>query len=127
MHRRDINAADAPAPAGQYTQAVEATGATRTLYLSGQVGVAADGSIPEDAEAQCALAWRNLQAQLRAADMGIENLVKITTIVRNASDVAAVRAGRVAVLGAHRPASTLIIGGLNNPAWKVEVEGIAVA
>ena len=35
--------------------------------------------------------------------------------------------GRAAVLGAHRPASTLIIGGLSNPAWKVEVEGIAVA
>jgi len=51
MQRRDINAADAPAPAGQYTQAVEVTGATRTLYLSGQVGVSADGSIPEDAEA----------------------------------------------------------------------------
>ena len=52
MQRRDINAADAPPPAGQYTQAVEVTGASRTLYLSGQVGVAADGSIPEDAEAQ---------------------------------------------------------------------------
>ena len=127
MNRRDVNAADAPAPAGQYTQAVEVTGAARTLYLSGQVGVAADGSIPEDAEAQCALAWRNLQAQLRAADMGIENLVKITTIVRNAADIAAVRAGRAAVLGTHRPASTLIVGGLSNPAWKVEVEGIAVA
>ena len=62
MQRRDINAADAPAPAGQYTQAV-ATGVIRTLYLSGQVGVAADGSIPEDAAAQSALAggifWRN--------------------------------------------------------------------
>ena len=83
MQRRDINATDAPAPAGQYTQAVEVTGATRTLYLSGQVGVAADGSIPSDAEAQCALAWRNLQAQLRAAGMEITNLVKITTIVRD--------------------------------------------
>jgi enamine deaminase RidA (YjgF/YER057c/UK114 family) len=31
------------------------------------------------------------------------------------------------MLGTHRPASTLIIGGLANPAWKVEVEGIAVA
>jgi enamine deaminase RidA (YjgF/YER057c/UK114 family) len=80
MQRRDINAADAPAPAGQYTQAVEVTGATRTLYVSGQVGVAADGSIPSDAEAQCTLAWRNLQAQLRAAGMEITNLVKITTI-----------------------------------------------
>jgi 2-iminobutanoate/2-iminopropanoate deaminase len=127
MQRRDVNAADAPAPAGQYTQAVEVSGAARTLYVSGQVGVAADGSIPENVEAQTALAWRNLQAQLRAANMGIENLVKITTIVRNQADVAAVRAGRSAVLGQHRPASTLIIGGLSNPAWKVEVEGIAVA
>jgi len=66
MQRRDINAADAPAPAGQYTQAVKVSSGGRTLYISGQVGVAADGSIPEGAEAQCALAWRNLQAQLRA-------------------------------------------------------------
>jgi enamine deaminase RidA (YjgF/YER057c/UK114 family) len=85
MQRRDINAADAPAPAGQYTQAVEVTGASRTLYLSGQVGIASDGSVPENAEAQCALAWRNLQAQLRAAGMEIENLVKITTIARKSS------------------------------------------
>ena len=127
MQRRDINATDAPAPAGQYSQAVEVTGATRTLYLSGQVGVATDGSIPDDAEAQSALAWRNVQAQLSAAGMGIENLVKITTIVCDQRDTAAVRAGRATVLGSHRPASTLIIGGLSNPAWKVEVEGIAVA
>ena len=70
---------------------------------------------------------RGLQAQLRAAGLGIENLVKITTIVRNPADIASVRTGRAAVLGTHRPASTLIIGGLSNPAWKVEVEGIAVA
>ena len=127
MQRRDINAADAPAPAGQYTQAVEVTGASRMLYVSGQVGVAADGSIPENAEAQSALAWRNLQTQLLAAGMGIENLVKITTIVCNPADIAAVRAGRASVLGEHRPASTLIVGGLANAAWKVEVEGIAVA
>jgi 2-iminobutanoate/2-iminopropanoate deaminase len=127
VQRRDINAADAPAPAGQYNQAMEVTGAGRTLYLSGQVGIAADGSVPDDAEAQSTLAWRNLQAQLRAAGMDIGNLVKITTIVRNPADIASVRAGRAAVLGTHRPASTLIIGGLADPAWKVEVEGIAVA
>jgi enamine deaminase RidA (YjgF/YER057c/UK114 family) len=127
MQRRDINAADAPAPAGQYTQAVEVTSAARTLYISGQVGIAADGSIPADAEAQSALAWRNLQAQLRAAGMELENLVKITTIVPDRADLTAVRAGRASVLGDHRPASTLIVGGLSNPAWKVEVEGIAVA
>ena len=127
MQRRDINASDAPAPAGQYSQAVEVTGATRTLYISGQVGVGVDGVIPSDTAAQAAIVWANLAAQLRAAGMGIENLVKITTIVPNHADVGAVRAGRAAVLGNHRPASTLIIGGLADPAWKVEVEGIAVA
>ena len=127
MQRRDISATNTPAPACQYTQAIEATEASRTFYISGQVGIAADGSVPDDAEAQCALAWRNLQAQLRAAGMEIENLVKITTIVRDPADVAKVRAGRAAVLGTHKPASTLVVGGLSNPAWKVEVEGIAVA
>ena len=71
MQRRDINAADAPL-----------------------VGIASNGSIPEDAGAQCALAWQNLQGQLRPAGMEIENLVKVTTIVRNPADVAKVRAGR---------------------------------
>jgi len=127
MQRRDINAADAPAPAGQYTQAIEVTGATRTLYISGQVGISADGSMPESAEAQATLAWKNLQAQLRAAGMDLGNLVKTTTIVPDRADAAAVRAGRAAVLGEHRPASTLIVAGLSNPAWKVEVEAIAVA
>ena len=127
MQRWEHNATDAPAPAGQYTQAIEVSGASRTLYISGQVGVKADGSIPDDAETQSVLAWRNLQAQLGAAGMDIENLVKITTIVRNEADIPAVRSGRAAVLGSHKPASTLIIGGLSNAAWKVEVEAIAVA
>jgi 2-iminobutanoate/2-iminopropanoate deaminase len=63
----------------------------------------------------------------RAAGIEITNLVKITTIVRDPADTVAVRTGRAAVLGTHRPASTLIIGGLGNPTWKIEMEGIAVA
>jgi enamine deaminase RidA (YjgF/YER057c/UK114 family) len=45
----------------------------------------------------------------------------------NSDDIPAVRAGRADVLGAHRPASTLIVGGLANPDWKVEVEAVAIA
>ncbi len=127
MQRHDHNAADAPAPAGQYTQAIEVSGNSRTLYISGQVGIAPDGTVPDDAATQSKLAWQNLQAQLRAAGMTIETLVKTTTIVPNEADIAALRSGREAVLGSHKPASTLIVAGLANPAWKVEVEGIAVA
>lgn len=127
MQIRHINAPDAPAPAGQYTQAVEVTGATRTLYISGQVGSAVDGTIPEGVEAQSRLVWANLIAQLRAAGMTLDNVVKITTILPNHADLAASRVGRAEVLGDRKPASTLIIGGLANPAWKIEIEAIAVA
>ena len=67
MHRRDLNAPDVPPPAAAYTHAIEVTGASRTLYISGQVGVRMDGRVPEDAAEQSRLAFRNLEAQLRAA------------------------------------------------------------
>jgi enamine deaminase RidA (YjgF/YER057c/UK114 family) len=127
MQRRDINAPDAPPPAGQYSQAVEVTGATRTLYVSGQIPAAPDGSVPPDIATQCQLAWNNIAAQLRAAGMGFDNIVKITTILPDHADLPASRTARAAALGERRPASTLIIGGLANPAWKVEIEVIACA
>ena len=127
MQRRDLNAPDAPLPVAAYTQAIEVTGATRTLYISGQVGQRMDGTIPDDIVEQSRIAWQNLEAQLRAAGMTLDNLVKITTILPDQGDIVAAREGRCAVLGDRRPASTLIVGGLANPAWKIEVAGIAVA
>ena len=126
MQRRDINAPNAPAPAGSYSQAVQVTGGTHTLWISGQVGAAIDGTVPTDAFAQAKLAWASLIAQLEAAGMGIDNIVKLVTIVPNAADIPATRAARSEVLGDRKPASTLIVGGLANPAWKVEIEAVAV-
>jgi 2-iminobutanoate/2-iminopropanoate deaminase len=114
-------------PVAAYTQAIEVSDATRTLYISGQVGVRADGSIPDDVVEQSRLAWLNLEAQLKAAGMTLDNLVKITTILPNCGDLAFAREGRSKVLGNRKPASTLIVGGLADPTWKIEIEGVAVA
>ena len=127
MQRRDLNAPDAPAPAGTYTQAVEITGATRTLFISGQVGVDTKGNVPEDVAAQARLAWANLQAQLHAAGMNLDNVVKITTILTDLGNMTESRRIRTEVMGDRRPASTLIVAGLANPAWKLEIEAIACA
>ena len=127
MPIRHINAADAAAPAGQYSQAVEVTGTTRTLYISGQVGIDMAGNIPADVTAQSRLVWANITAQLRAAGMTLDNLVKITTIMPSLDDLAASRVARAEALGERKPASTLIVGGLANTAWKIEIEAIAVA
>ena len=91
MQRRDINAPDAPAPVSPYSQAVEVTGVTRTLYISGQVGIGADGNIPDDIVAQSRLVWANLNAQLRAAVMTLDNVVKVVNILPDAADIAASR------------------------------------
>ena len=50
-----------------------------------------------------------------------------TTILPNGGDVVTAREARSEALGDLKPASTLIVGGLANPAWKIEIEGIAVA
>ena len=74
MHRRDLNAPNAPAPAAAYTQAIEVSEVVRTLYISGQVGVRKDGTIPDNIVEQSNLAWQNLAAQLDAAGMTLDNL-----------------------------------------------------
>jgi 2-iminobutanoate/2-iminopropanoate deaminase len=60
MQRRDLNAPDAPLPISAYTQAIEVSGATRTLYISGQVGQRVDGTIPDDIVEQSRLAWQKI-------------------------------------------------------------------
>ena len=43
---RAIVAPDAPAPVSRYAQAFETTGATRVLYVSGQIPVSVTGDVP---------------------------------------------------------------------------------
>ena len=125
MRTRFFNAASAPQPQAAYSQAVEVTAATRTLYLSGQLGINADGSFPPGAAEQAELAWRSVGAQLAEAGLSFKHIVKLTIILSDRADLPAVRPARDAAMGTHRPASTVLIAGLVNPAWKIEIEAIA--
>ena len=78
MEIRALNAPDATPPAGTYAQTVEVRNVTRTVYVSGQIPVAVDGSVPTAFVDQARLAWGNVVAQLRAADMTLDNLIKVT-------------------------------------------------
>jgi 2-iminobutanoate/2-iminopropanoate deaminase len=127
MQRRDINAPDAPAPAGAYTHVVEVSGMTRTVYISGQVGMGAGGQVPDDFATQCKNVLSNLQAQLRAVGMSFDNVVKMTTILPDLANLAELRRIRSEAMGDRKPASTLIVAGLASPQWKVEIEVIACA
>jgi 2-iminobutanoate/2-iminopropanoate deaminase len=116
------------APTG-YTHAIQITGDHRRLIISGQVGVAPDGTVPTNAEGQIAQAFANLRAVLAANGMTVANIVKTTTFLTDRGLLASFRQARGAVFGDQAPpASTLLfVAGLADPSWMVEVEAEAVA
>jgi len=122
------NPAGAPQPASRYSQAALIEGEGRRLVISGQVGLRPDGTPVADAEDQMGQALANLAAVLAGHEMGVENLVKVTVFLTDASQIPAWRRQRDAFLGGHAPTSTLlIVAGLASPTFAVEVEGEAVA
>ena len=114
------------APTGPFSHGVETPAGARWLHVSGQIGVAPDGKVPADFEAQATQCWRNIKGVLAAAGMGVENLVKCTHFLTRAEDVATYGKIRARELGEARPASTLlVISALARPGLLVEVEAIA--
>ena len=111
----------------RYTQVVKAG---KLLFISGQVGHNADGQIvgPGMRE-QLEQALTNIATALKSQGADITNIAKITIFVTSMSEYLSpeVRAVRSKHFGNHKPASTLVqIVQLANPAYKVEVEAIAV-
>jgi 2-iminobutanoate/2-iminopropanoate deaminase len=125
MDTRTINAPDAPAAAGGYSQAVEISSPRRMLYISGQIPVDRAGDVPADFAAQCKLVWANIGAQLRAAGMSLDNLVKVTTFLSDRSYAAENSRIRRVVLGERAPALTIVITGIYDSSWLLEIEAIA--
>jgi 2-iminobutanoate/2-iminopropanoate deaminase len=120
------NPEGAPAPGSRYSQSIEVPPDARWLHISGQIGVAPDGSIREGAEAQIEQAWSNLIVNLKAAGMGPEDLVKVTVFLTRKEDIPVSRAVRQRMLGDAAPASTLlVVAGLASPDYLFEVEAIA--
>jgi 2-iminobutanoate/2-iminopropanoate deaminase len=125
MKHRSLNAPDAPPASGGYAQVVEVREPRRLVYVSGQIPVDVAGDVPSDFAAQCRLVWRNIEAQLRAAGMTFDHLVKVTTFLsdrRHASENSSIRRD---VLGDLTPALTVVITGIYDEAWLLEIEAIA--
>jgi enamine deaminase RidA (YjgF/YER057c/UK114 family) len=113
-------------PAARYAHAVLTEGSGRWLHTSGVVPVAPDGSVPSDLGEQARVVWASIDAMLDEADLGITNIVSITTYVVVGEPLAAVMAVRDEVLGGHLVASTLVtVPALAQPAWSMEIAVVA--
>jgi enamine deaminase RidA (YjgF/YER057c/UK114 family) len=115
------------APGSRYSHAALVQGGGRRLVISGQIGVAPDGTVLPGGERQIAQALANLGAVLAAHGMGPANIVKLGVFLTDRGLITPWRMEREKFLGTLAPASTLlIVAGLADPRFVFEVEAEAV-
>lgn len=115
-------------PFARYAHGVSVPEGHDLIFTSGQLGLAADGTVPDDAEAQADLVFGNLTAILAADGAGPSDVVRINAFVTDRAHMAGYMAARDRWLNgvARLPASTLVIvAGFTRPEFKVEVEVVA--
>ncbi len=115
---------DEMAPVSHYCHV---TRAGDRVWVSGTVGVRSDGTIPEDTAEQFQVAIDTVDPSLKAAGAEARHVVKVTVLLTEISDSAAINPIRQAYFGEHRPASTLFeVSALVSTKMKVEIEVEAV-
>ena len=124
---RHVNPPELSKPTG-YTHVVEVTGG-RTLYISGQVALDRTGAIvgKGDLKAQTRQVFENLKAALAASGATLDDVVKITVFMTDASQVQTVREVRDTYFTKAPPASTAVeVARLVRPELMIEIEAVAV-
>jgi 2-iminobutanoate/2-iminopropanoate deaminase len=125
--RTPIVAADAPPPISQYCEAMEVVGATRLLLISAQTPVTLTGEVPVDFKSQARQVWANLQAQLRAANMSLDHLVKITVYLADRRFGSLHREIREEILAGRIIGLTVVIADMLDERHLLEIEAVAAA
>ena len=114
-----------PQPISHYTDAVIADG---WVWISGLLALDKDGLLVggDDVIAQAERVHENLEAVLRKAGAGFEDVVKVTVYLLRIEDRAAVNTVRKRFFGESRPASTLVeVSAFVIPGALVEIDAVA--
>lgn len=110
-----------------YTHALEApTG--RTLYVSGQFGVAPDGQMHAEFPEQLEQAINNVEALLDAAGMALSDVAKATFFLTRASDLPSLGQARRVRWASETPSAVtvIVVAALARADALIEVEVTAV-
>ena len=132
MKKDYVNPPDLLQPPG-FTQVVVVEGASKIVFISGQVGIDQQGKLigPGNLEAQIRQAARNLKIALAAVNATPSDIVKTNTYIVNykPSDYAAMKEARAELFpdGGAFPASTMVgVTSLAVDGLLVEMEAIAI-
>ena len=110
-----------------YVHAVEVCEASRLLFVSGTMGLDERGVAGPTLDEQLRLIWSNIRTILASAGMTTDNIVRLTSYLRDASYAEANAAARVRALGGRLIPTTAIVVQTLAADWLVEVEVIAAA
>lgn len=120
-----VNPADMHTPKG-YSHTVAVPAGTELVFLSGQVGIAPDGTVAKTLAEQSELVFSNIASGLAAHGLDATAIIKLTLYVVAGQDIQVVRGARAKLLGTHKPTSTAVfVAALVDPALFVECEVIA--
>ncbi len=97
------------------------------VFVSGTAPVNADGTSPSDVAQQLRRCFEIIEKALMEAGGSLSDVVRTRVYLTDRADVHAVERMHGELFAEIRPANTmLVVSGLMNPAWKVEVEVDAV-
>lgn len=108
-----------------YVHAIEVRNPQRLLFVSGTMGLDPAGVAGATLDEQLRLIWSNLRTILASAGMGVDNIVRLTSYLRDAAYAGANQDARIAALGERRIPTTAIVVQTLAPEWLVEIEIIA--
>lgn len=112
---------------GDWVHAMEVRGAERMLFVSGTMGLRPDFTAPETLDEQLECVWNNLRAILATAGMTVDNIVRLTSYLRDASYAEANAQARIKALGERRIPTTAIVVQTLEADWLIELEIVAAA
>ncbi len=108
-----------------YLHALEVQEPKRFLFVSGTMGLDAEGAPGKSLDDQLDLIWSNLRSILASAGMTVDNVVRVTSYLRDASYAEKNQNARVAALnGRVVPTTTIVVQTLVSE-WLVETEIVA--
>lgn len=97
------------------------------VFVSGTTGYDySDMSISPDVLEQARQALRNIAAALEQADATLADVVRVRYLLPEASDFEATFPALQEAFGDVRPAATMMVVGLADPAMKIEIEVTAL-
>lgn len=113
-------------PVAPYVHQIEITGPTKWLTLSGQIGMALDGTVPEDPIVQLQIALNNIKKNLESASMTVDDITKVVFYFVGDFDTIERKKVMNDFFGEHAPCMTLLyVVALAAPALKVEIDAWA--